>query len=171
MLAAIAPAAIRRVYGLRRVAPLPGLGEWGAGSRREGVEQAPLLVLWDSLVPQSRPRAAPLWSRFLSSSASGSGRDGEGASGGSDGSGKDGKDAESGILEAVREGGASKEEPVEKEALGETGKAEASGKWSRAHFGIFHFWNTRSVHSASILLDRLERDRRVLLWEERYIVQ
>ena len=125
MLAAIAPAAIRRVNGLRRVVTgsRNGVAEWGA-ARKEGVDPAPLLVLWDSLVPQSRAMAGPSWSRFLSSGA------GEGASGGSDGSGKDGKDpkdADGGILEAVREGAL--KEPVENEALGEAGKAEAAGKW------------------------------------------
>lgn len=110
MLAAIAPAALRRVNGLRRVAPLP---EWGV-SWTERLDRAPLLVLWDSLVPQSRARAGPSWSRFLSS---GSGRD--------DGSGKNSKEAAEG---AILEEGALKEETLENEALRESGKTEASGK-------------------------------------------
>lgn len=107
MLAAIAPASLRRVNGLRRVAPLP---EWK--------ERAPLLVLWDSLVPQSRARAGPLWSssRFLSS-------------GKGDGSGKDSKEAEGALLEGAREEEALKEESLENDASGESGKTtEASGE-------------------------------------------
>lgn len=75
MLAAVSPAAIRRVNGLRRITAL----------RCNCIT------------------AGPLWPRFLSS--------------GSDGSGRDGKDH--GILEPVREDGASKDE---------SSKTEASGK-------------------------------------------
>ena len=124
MLAAVAPAAIRRVNGLRRVAPLPGAGKWSFSGAE--VDRAPLLVLWDSLVPHSRAAAGPLWSRFLSSSASGSGRDGEGVAGGSDGS----KEGEGGAIpEAVRDERALTEECSENLALGENRKSEASGKW------------------------------------------
>ncbi|XP_024392421.1 lon protease homolog 1, mitochondrial [Physcomitrium patens] len=122
MLAAIAPAAIRRVNGLRRVVPLPCVREWSSQGLQRA-DRAPLLVLWDSMVPRSRATASPLWSRFLSSSASGSGH-GEG----SDGSGKDGKEGEGGILDAAREDGALKEESGENEVVGETGKTEVSGE-------------------------------------------
>jgi hypothetical protein len=132
MLAAIAPAAVRRVNGLRRVAPLPGVGEWGCAREKQGgVDPAPLLVLWNSLVPQSRARAGPLWSRFLSSSASGSGHDGEG-----DGSGP--KGAEGALPEAAREDEALKEEPVENESP----KPESSGN-SLWNYVAFHVFGTR----------------------------
>lgn len=132
MLAAIAPAAIRRVNGLRRVVPLPCVREWSSQGLQRA-DRAPLLVLWDSMVPRSRATASPLWSRFLSSSASGSGH-GEG----SDGSGKDGKEGEGGILDAAREDGALKEESGENEVVGETGKTEVSGKWPQERFGVLH---------------------------------
>lgn len=122
MLAAIAPASIRRVNGVRRIASLPRVREWSTQGQ-EGVGRAPLLVLWESMVPQSRVKASPLWSRFLSSSASGSGSDE-----GSDGSGKEG---EGSIQHAARGDGVLKEELGENESIGESGKTEASGKCPR----------------------------------------
>ena len=117
MLAAVAPAAVRRVRGWRRGAPRPGVGKWRFSETE--VDRAPLLLLWDSLVSQSRTTTRPLWS-----TPSTLGRDGEGAAGGSDVSGRDRKEAGGGILEAVREEGALKEEFRENAALGKCGKIE-----------------------------------------------
>jgi hypothetical protein len=82
MLAAMAPAAVRRVPLLRSIVAVSRVGgEWSAGSSVV-VDRAPLLVLWDTLVPHSRITAGPTSSasyrtRFLSSSTSGSGRNGD----------------------------------------------------------------------------------------------
>jgi hypothetical protein len=90
MLAAMAPAAVRRVPLLRSIVAVSRVGgEWSAGSSVV-VDRAPLLVLWDTLVPHSRITAGPTSSasnrtRFLSSSTSGSGRDGDNSSGKADG--------------------------------------------------------------------------------------
>ncbi len=90
MLAAMAPAAVRRVPVLRSIVAVSRVGrKWSAGSSVV-VDRAPLLVLWDTLVPHSRITAGPTSSasyrtRFLSSSTSGSGRDGDNSSGKADG--------------------------------------------------------------------------------------
>lgn len=136
MLAAIAPAAVRRVHALTRVAPLPGVGEWSTA----GADRAPLLVLWDTLVPQSRVTAGPLWSR-LSSSSSGSGRDGDGAGGASGRSEGSGKEGETGIKEqAGEEGAVSESGSGDNGASAGSGKGDESGKGTFRRRGLFNLW-------------------------------
>ncbi|KAG0619235.1 hypothetical protein M758_4G124900 [Ceratodon purpureus] len=117
MLAAVAPAAGRRLNGITKTALASGGGRGRGRGRWTGscqLDRAPLLLLWGSFGPRSRAVTGPLWSRFLSSS--GSGRDG-----GSDGT-KEGEGG--GVMEVVREEGVLKEEEVNEN--GESRKIEVS---------------------------------------------